>query len=149
MPSVEILVEDPQSSHLDESNYTFALCISEPPESHRSPSLWQECFQRVGGRLYHLGEPRFKGQQSGWFYAYDLIDEVGCKTFRFKAKYAEQVQSLVERLLEESNIHRVYFTSDWQLSENKPRQLRPLSIREFRNLLKNGLSFNTWIPING
>ncbi len=150
MPSIEILVEKPcQLPNISEENYRFAVKTSSPPFSHRNPALWQQQFTNLSGMLVHVGEPRFKEQEDGWFFAYDIINTENCETFRFKAEYVDDVVQLLESLLACSEDHRIHFTTDWQLAP-KPKVTteREMTMQQFlRKHDKEGIHFNTWITI--
>lgn len=152
MPSIEILIEKPSEELLLDSDlYPFALKVSRPPLSDRSPSLWQEQFTRIGGALVHIGEARFKLEASGWFFAYDLLDEEKCSRFRFKPQYKNEIEGLLAHLLAHSGSKTINFTSDWQFGP-KPAKVYPkaVTLREFiRRHDASGLRFNSWLPICG
>ena len=150
MPSIEILIESPITGwQVDSDAYPFAVAVTAPPVSHRSPSLWQEEFARIGGALVHLGEPRFKGDMPGWFYAYDLLEIDNNDRFRFKAQYLIGLVQLLTELTRDSICHTVHFTTDYQFGPKRPiRYPDPLRLREFVRLHgMRGLKFNSWRTI--
>jgi hypothetical protein len=152
MPSIEILVEGPRSTALAGlERFPFAICLSNPPTSHRQPSLWQRDFSQIGGVLCHIGEPRFKGQVDGWYYAYDLLDEHDCEYFRMKPIYRTAFANLLSDLLHFSRVSRIHFTTDWQLGKPTPsKSERGFPLGEFLDQHDAyGIPFNSWITLQG
>ncbi|MCM8813410.1 MAG: hypothetical protein NC924_05665 [Candidatus Omnitrophica bacterium] len=150
MPSIEILVEQPIKKISDRNDYSFAVVCTNPPSSHRDPSLWQTKFEEIGGDLYHLGNPEFKNKKNGWFFAYDLIEEdTLCKRFKFKSKYRKQVLIFLKNLLECSKSRKIYITTDWQVSPNKPYTYKNCyTVQDYvKKHARYGIRFNSWMTI--
>jgi hypothetical protein len=150
MPSVEILVEqfsEPEMVFPEE--YSFAIKMTTPPVSDRMPSLWQSRFQAIGGTLIQLGEPRFKEDKDGWFFAYDLLDISQSEHFQFKKAYFSQVFELLAKLLRHSKVHTIHFTSDWQFGPKSAESMKHCIVLEdfITKHNKTGLRFNTWFTI--
>jgi hypothetical protein len=71
--SLEILVPRIEAeANPDFSDLRIKVVKSSPPKSHRrSSSLWQKDFDRVGGTLFHLGDPNEIKKRADRYYLYD------------------------------------------------------------------------------
>jgi hypothetical protein len=103
----------------------FQIQVSSPPVSHRSPSHFQSRFETFpNGLLVHLGNKDCK--PDGFFFASDLLDESWYedqpKYFRFRDEVTPAVFKLLHRLELTSVSQEIYFTSDYQFSENAPHR---------------------------
>jgi len=151
MPSIEILVEHPRIKlNYNEMDLCFSVDYSNPPKSHRDPSMWQKRFSVIKGDLYHLGNPEFKAKKKGWFFAYELISEdEKCERFKFSSKYLKDIMKLLKSLLRCSENKIIHLTTDWQIGKKRGYiYKRPLRFDKFSKIhhLK-GFRLNSWITI--
>jgi hypothetical protein len=123
MPSFEWLLSDDTGDSFAATGLPFTVLRSQPPESHRDPSLFQEYFARCDrGRaaLYHVGHAR----GIGWFTAIDVlemeeVDGRGWERFRIHPAYQEGMLAFLATLLQRRGQGRLLVTSDIQCG---PRQ---------------------------
>ena len=153
MPSIEIVcVKQNKCSRF--LKLPFAIRSEDKLESYRSEPLFKKDFDKLNGCIYHLGCPHTKYKRNGFFEAYDLLS-INCQRqeetifLEFKNKYISDIRRILKTLLEKSPEEKILFTSDYQFSDNKPKRIMNLSLKQFWDLHKNKtLLFNTLYEIN-
>ena len=101
-----------------------------------------------------MGNPNLKTEKGGFYFAYDLLSR-NCQNqsnsvfFEFKKKYISEINKLLITLFDKSPVPKIIFTTDYQFSDNKPKRVKNLSLRQFWNFHKTQeLLFNTLYEIN-
>ena len=119
---------------------SFAVISDPERQSHRGPSpRFQDDFDRLGGVLYHLGNPELVEDPDGLFFAYDLLSEASReasdKSFlELAPAHMHSVRVFLEWLLALSPAGQVLFTSDWQFGPSWTRRSEGLGLNEFWRL---------------
>ncbi len=133
MPSIEV-VSIGQQQPSDLSRLSFAIRSETELESHRG--LFQEDFNRLTGVIYHLGNPEFKIQDDNGFFAYQLLSEESQKNdfFEIDREFRADFEYLINTLLTESPVARVFFTSDWQFGPETTTKGGELTLVDFWDL---------------
>jgi hypothetical protein len=126
--SIELLVVGTKRLSLNVEHFPFAVLTSYPPRSHRgSSSLWQSEFDRKGGTLVHVGDPSML-RREGFFWAYEILEEIEMRRYRFLPKCKAAFFRLLQALLEESRDGEIVLTSDAQFGP------RPMNFRRIYKL---------------
>jgi hypothetical protein len=120
MPSIELICIN-QKEPVTFPDAPFSIIGEDRLVSHRVPSpLFQSDFNALSGCIYHLGDPDLHDRpKQGVFTAYDLLSEQ-CRSqdetvfLEFNEEYVPFMKNLIQRLLHESPIGKVLFTSDYQ-----------------------------------
>lgn len=133
--SLEILVPAPsQERAVDFSRSAITVVVSDPPRSHRGPSsLWQSDFSRIGGRLYHLGDPVDIKVRKDRYYLYDAFDPevAGPKEIKLRDRYQEDFEEIVRALCCSSRERRIFIGIDTWLGPQAKRNKRPVDLESF------------------
>ncbi len=135
MPSIEIVCVG-QIEPIQLLEMPFAIETETGLRSHRSPSpLWQAEFDKVGGCIYHLGNPALRDPQcEGIFFASELLSKEEDDWFHFvklAPEYAPSLKTLLDSLLKASPLDKVFFTSDYQFGPHPQRYKRPVKLQKF------------------
>jgi len=131
MPTIEIVSVGANEIKLDQSNYEIALIEENKPESHRG--LFHDWLIEQKGAIVHLGNPSFKEDKEGGFFAGELIDwgfepttidlpnfangETGTNQdsyFKFLFDYQIKVALIIKKAINASPEQKVYFLTDIQ-----------------------------------
>lgn len=72
MPTIEIVSVGASRLNLNQSNFEIALIEENKIESHRG--LFYDWLIHQEGVIVHLGNPEFKEDKNGGFFAGELID---------------------------------------------------------------------------
>jgi hypothetical protein len=140
MPTVEIVSID-SDIYIDQQDYKVAILVDKKLKSHRG--LFFDFLIKQNGTMIHVGNPDFKNDKGGGFFAGAIIDW-GLETNdleiprvdpndstdnwganqSFKYRFSEECKSDVDRLIKtaitESKIKKVYFLTDYQFGPEKP-----------------------------
>ena len=144
MPSLEIICIG-QSEPLDFSDLPFVVKAERELKSHRSPCpLFQQDFDKLTGCIYHV----LDNCQPGCGTCFELLirdwhDECGNSNGRdenveFRNEYANGMKRMIERLLEDSPIGQVLFTTDYQFGPEPAQRFGPMTFAAFKDLYNAG-----------
>ena len=123
--SIEILVNGRAELAVEVGPLPFALVVSSPPRSHRGKgSLWQSEFDRIGGTLFHVGDPGLS-LLTRRFWAYEILEDIELRRYRFLPPYRAAFFALLETLLRDAPDGEVIVTSDNQLGP-KPEKFKKI-----------------------
>ena len=160
MPTIEIVSVGASRLKLNQSNFEIALIEESKLESHRG--LFYDWLIEQEGVIVHLGNPDFKENKNGGFFAGELIDwsfetttielpnfnkgETGANQisgFRFLTDYQIEVALILEKAISASPEHKAYFLTDIQFGADEGETVEK-SLSDFWVLHDTeGLKWNT------
>jgi hypothetical protein len=160
MPTIEIVSVGASELKLDQSKYEIALIEESKLESHRG--LFYDWLLEQKGVIVHLGNPAFKEDKEGGFFAGQIIDwdfepatielprfekgETGAKQisqFKFLTDYQIEVALLLENAINASPEHLAYFLTDIQLGADNG-EMEDMNLTDFWTVHDTeGLKWNT------
>jgi hypothetical protein len=166
MPTIEIA--SVESSGLDLNQFDFEVAIIEENklESHRG--LFFDFLIKQNGTIVHIGNPAFKNDKDGGFYAGGIIDwDFGCIEFieipnhdkdetganqQYKFQFLEEfkldIYELMRKAIDKSPINKIFFLTDYQFGPEKEDYYECQSLEAFWNEHDNkGLCWNTLYEI--
>lgn len=133
--SLEILASDvPLSVKRGFKNLDITVTGSSPPISHRgSSSIWQPEFDKLGGTLFHLGDPVNIKVRQDRYYLYDAFDlDASDRQFvKFLPKYQRDFEFIVRAIMSRSKVGRIFVTTDVWLGPKPVRYRRPIGLDKF------------------
>ena|ERR1700733_8906568 len=146
--SIEILVIGAKTLPRIGDRVSFAILNSYPPRSHRGPSsLWQREFDKQGGTLVHVGDPDIL-QRDGLFWAYNILEDIDLRRYRFRSRYKTGFFNLLQLLLEQSQDGAIVLTSDSQFGPRPLKYHRKYSIKSVKRMHEEfGLRLNSSMRI--
>lgn len=144
MPSIEIISLNSENSIYEEDNFLFAIQFeNEKIESHRS--LFYDDLKNLKGTIIHIGNSELKKSKNEAFFAGNLIEwksEIK-NDFKFLPKFENDFKNLLKIAQINSKSKTIYFLTDYQFSERKPKLIDNLNLDNFLNLYEeSGLEFN-------
>ncbi|PVY41826.1 hypothetical protein [Pontibacter virosus] len=160
MPTIEIVSVGASRLSLNQSNFELALIEENKLKSHRG--LFYDWLNGQEGVIVHLGNPKFKEDKTGGFFAGELIDwsfepttielpnfgkvETGANQisgFRFLTNYQIEVALILEKAITASPELKVYFLTDIQFGAGNGK-MEELNLKEFWTMHDTeGLKWNT------
>lgn len=160
MPTIEIVSVEASELKLDQSNFEIALIEENKLKSHRG--LFYDWLVEQEGVIVHLGNPEFKEDKLGGFFAGELIDwgfepttieipnfdegetganQISC--FKFLTDYQIEVALILEKAISASPQHKAYFLTDIQFGADEGETVEK-SLSDFWTLHNTvGLCWNT------
>jgi len=171
MPTIEIASINSTGLHLKQADFDIAIIEEEKLESHRG--LFYDFLKKQNGVIVHIGNPDYKHNKGGGFFAGQLIDwdfepgdifipEVDSddstdyrganQQFRFKFldKYKTDIDKLIKIALDSSPIKKVYLLTDYQFGPEKGNIEIIYTIRDLWTRHDNeGLKLNTMYELYG
>ena len=135
MPTIEIVSAKSKGLNLIQADYEVAIIEENTVSSHRG--LFSEKILQKNGTLIHIGNPDFKYDKEGGFFAGHLINWDFKPTnkitaivdpseaeydslisqqfqFQFKEEFKKDILKLMKLALEGSPINKIYFLTDYQ-----------------------------------
>ena len=160
MPTIEIVSVGANKLKLNQINYKIALIEENKLESHRG--LFYDWLIEQEGIMVHLGNPDFKEDKVGGFFAGQIIDwnfestwidlpnfnkgVTGANQvshFKFLVNYQIEVALIIEKAINASPVHLGYFLTDIQFGEDEGK-IMEMNPRDFWALHDTeGLRWNT------
>jgi hypothetical protein len=140
MPTIEIVSID-SDVDIDQKDFEVAILVDKKMESHRG--LFFDFLIKQNGTMIHVGNPEFKNDKDGGFFAGAIIDW-GLETsdlaipqvdpndptdnwganqsfrYRFSKEYKSDIDQLIKTAIRESRIKKAYFLTDYQFGPEKP-----------------------------
>ncbi len=147
MPTIEIVSIDSGELGLDQADFRVAIIEENTVLSHRG--LFYDFLQKKQGVIVHIGDPPFKNDRGGGFFAGSIIEFVNDSLdesfkFRFLETYRTDIDKLLEIALDKSPVKRIFFLTDYQFGPDKERIEAPCTIIDFWIVHDaEGLTFNT------
>lgn len=140
MPTIEIVSID-SNVDIDQKDLEVAIRVDKKLESHRG--LFYDFLIRQSGTMIHVGNPDFKNDEDGVFFAGSIIDwglesndlaipqvnpndptvNRGANQsfkYRFAKEYKCDIDKLIRTAIKGSKINRTYFLTDYQFGPKKP-----------------------------
>jgi hypothetical protein len=163
MPTIEIVSLD-SNVNIDQNDFEVAIRIDKQLESHRG--LFYDFLIRQNGTMIHVGNPDFKNDKDGGFYAgaiidwtfeskelsipnidtNDPIDSSGANQsfkYRFSEEYKGEIDRLIKIAICGSKIKKTYFLTDYQFGPDRPSQEIIYTLKDFWDRHdKEGLEWN-------
>lgn len=171
MPTIEIASIDAIGLNLNPAEFDVATIEETKLESHRG--LFYDLLIKQSGVMVHIGNPDFKNNKDGVFFAGEIInwdfepgdivipqtkstydkENLGANQqfgFQFLNEYKADIDRILKTALEKSPIKRICFLSDYQFGPEKANKEIIYTVSDFWNLHNNqGLVFNTLYEMYG
>lgn len=164
MPTIEIASINSTGLGLNQADFDVAIIEENKLESHRG--LFYDLLRQQNGVIVHIGNPDFKDDKEGGFFAGQIIDwdfesrEILFPKFdennqtdncganqQFRFKFLEQYKTDVDKLLnialDNSPIKKICFLTDYQFGPENGKTEIIYTIKEFWTQHDNeGLGLN-------
>jgi hypothetical protein len=167
MPTIEIASINATNLGLTQCDFKVAIIEEDTLRSHRG--LFYDDHLQYQGSIVHIGNPDFKTDKDGGFFAGMLInwDVDGTEDIiipfdsddtdtdqqyilKFLEDFKTDIDLLLRSALEKSPIKRVFFLTDYQFGPSKAQKEIIYTISDFWTLHDNdGLRFNTLYEMYG
>jgi len=160
MPTIEIASIDSKELGLNQADFEVAIIEESKLKSHRG--LFFDFLKKQNGAIVHIGNPNFKDNYEGFFFAGQIVDWDfdSCDTiyipeygdsganqqlmFKFLNQFTQDIDKLLKISLEKSPAKKIYFLSDYQFGPEKEEFESVQSMNEFWDIHDTeGLRFNT------
>ena len=147
MPTIEIISLNAKSTFVKHENYEFAILEETTLASHRA--LFNQYISDKKGIILHLGNPEFKHETDGAFFASELINwdfeprdieipnfdfgETGANQsarFQFEAKYRPSLEALLNKSIQAAPDSIVLFYTDYQFGDGAA-SYKTTSLKQF------------------
>jgi hypothetical protein len=171
MPTIEIASINSTGLGLNQADFDVAIIEENKLESHRG--LFYDLLRQQNGVIVHIGNPDFKDDKEGVFFAGQIIDwdfeltEIylpefdendstdnrgANQQFRFKFfnQYKTDIDNLLKIALDSSPIKKVCFLTDYQFGPENGKTEIIYTITDFWTQHdKEGLGLNTLYEMYG
>ena len=171
MPTIEIASINSTGLGLDQADFDVAIIEENKLESHRG--LFYDLLRQQNGVIVHIGNPNFKDDKEGGFFAGQIIDwdfeptEIFFPEFdenyptdnrrsnqQFRFKFLEQYKPDIDKLLnialDNSPIKKVCFLTDYRFGSENGKTEIIYTIADFWTQHDNeGLGLNTLYEMYG
>jgi len=167
MPTIEIVSINSTDLKLNQADFDVAIIEENKLESHRG--LFYGFLSNQKGVIIHIGNPDFKEDKEGGFFAGQIVDwsfeseeelfidsdtetvnqeEVPQQRFKFLDKYKPDVDRLLQASMKGSPNFKIYFLTDYQFGPTQETFEITKSIIEFWTVHdKKGLKLNALYTI--
>jgi len=169
MPTIEIASINSTGLDLKQVDFDVAIIEENKLESHRG--LFYDFLKSQKGVMVHIGNPDFKSDKGGGFFAGQIIDwnadlgeienpefdpeyEMSDKNdnrgfkFQFLNQYKKDVDRILKEALLNSPINKIYFLTDYQCGLKGRIEKFRFTIQDFWTKHNTeGLVFNTLYEI--
>lgn len=167
MPTIEIISKNATDLGLNQADFDVAIIEGNKLESHRG--LFYDFLRKQKGVIIQIGNPDFKVNKEGWFFAGQIVDwsfqseeellinsdietenqdEVPQQRFKFLDKYKPDIDRLLQASMKGSPDFKVYFLTDYQFGPEQETFEITKSIIEFWTVHdKKGLKLNALYTI--
>ncbi len=170
MPTIEIVSINSTGLGINQDDFEVAIIEENKIESHRS--LFYNLLIKQEGVIIHIGNPSFRNDKDGFYFAGLLIDwsfedpdfEAKAKkqpsneqndyanqdfNFKFLTKYKTDINTLLQIALTHSQDRKAYFLTDYQFGPNKPKHKSLNKLSSFWiEHDTTGLEWNTLYELN-
>ncbi len=169
MPTIEIVSYDSTGLGLSQADFDIAIIEENKLESHRG--LFYDLLRQENGVIVHIGNPDFKDDKKGGFFAGEIIewefepneifhskyetsraDDHGANQqskFKFLDQYKIDIDRLLKIALKNSPIKKVCFLTDYQFGPKNGKKEIINTITDFwRQHDSGGLGLNTMYEMN-
>lgn len=170
MPTIEIVSINSIDLKIKQEDFNLAIIEEGILKSHRG--LFNDFLSKQAGVIIHLGNPDFKEDKEGGYFAGMLVDwdfesseiffprfdendpecEDGANQqykFKLRAEYQLEINHLLKKALDLSPVKKAYFITDYQFGPAKPEFYAIGRLKEFwTEHDTRGLRFNTAYEIS-
>jgi len=147
MPTIEIASINSTGLGLNQADFEVAIIEENKLESHRG--LFYDLLKKQNGVIVHIGNPDFKDEKEGGFFAGAIVDwdvdpceyiyipennDTGANQqfiFKFLDQYKLDIDKLLKIALDKSPIKRVCFLTDYQFGPEKAEVEIIYTIKDF------------------
>ena len=168
MPTIEIVSINSKELGLNQIDFDVAIIEEKKLNSHRG--LFCDLLRHQEGVIIHIGNPDFKDDKDGFFFAGMIIDwdfepcdmilpEIDFRhptganqqfRFKFLEQYKNDIDKLLKIALANSPIKKIYFLTDYQFGPEKWNIEIVYTISDFWTKHdKDGLNLNTMYEMYG
>ncbi len=171
MPTIEIASINSTGLDLKQADFDVAIIEEDKLVSHRG--LFYDLLKKQNGTIIHIGNPDFKDEKDGGFFAGEIIDwnfepgdiiipefdtndpiiNTGYNQefkFKFLSQYKSDIDKILKRALDSSPIKKVYLLTDNQFVPEKANAEIIYTIADLWKRHDNeGLVFNTIYELYG
>ena len=171
MPTIEIASINSTALELNQADFDVAIIEEQKLISHRG--LFYDLLRQQNGVMIHIGNPDFKDDKEGGYFAGAIVDwdfeptEIFLPEFdennttdnrganqQFKFKFLEEYKSDIDKLLkialDNSPIKKVYFLTDYQFGPEDGKTEIIFTINDFWTQHDyDGLKLNTMYEMHG
>ncbi len=170
MPTIEIASINSPGLGLNQAEFDVAIIEDNKLESHRG--LFYDLLRQQNGVIVHIGNPDYKDDKEGGFFAgaivdwsfepteilypeydeNDSTDKQGSNKqsrFKFLEQYKPDIDKLLKIALDKSPIKKVCFLTDYQFGHKDGKTEIIFTINDFwLRHDKEGLDLNTMYEMN-
>jgi len=170
MPTIEIASVNSTGLNLNQDDFDIAIIEESKLVSHRG--LFYNFLLQQKGTIIHIGNPSFKTDKDGGYFAGGIIDwdfgdsdfdkkRKGLKSnqensyanqdfyFQFRQEYKDDINRILQTAIDNSPDNKVYFLTDYQFG---PETADFKTVENLMTLWEqhdnNGLTWNTLYEIN-
>jgi hypothetical protein len=171
MPTIEIVSINATELRLDQADFDIAIIEENKLISHRG--LFYDFLQKMKGVIIHIGNPDFKDDKEGGFFAGAIVDwgfepkevfmpiydkenpsdKPGANQvhrFKFETTYINDIDRLLKTALDHSPINKAYFLTDIQFGPEEGKTKIIFTVSKFwEQHDTEGLEFNTLYAFSG
>jgi len=171
MPTIEIASINSKGLGLNQADFDVAIIEENKLESHRG--LFYDLLRQQNGVIVHIGDPDFKDDKEGGYYAAAIVDwdfepgdiiipefrenEPTCNSgtnqqfrFKFLEQFKPDIDKLLKIALDNSPIKKVCFLTDYQFGPENGKTEIIYTITDFWTQHDNeGLGLNTMYEMYG
>ena len=164
MPTIEIVSINSTGLGLNQADFDVSVIEENKLNSHRG--LFYDLLKKQNGVIVHIGNPDFKYDKEGGFFAGAIVDwsvdpcEYICIPkngntgvnqlfiFKFLDQFKQDIDRLLKIALDKSPIKKICFLTDYQFGPEKAEFETIYTIKDFWNKHdKEGLILNTMYEI--
>lgn len=169
MPTIEIASLKSTGLEINQDDFDIAIIEENILESHRG--LFHDFLSKQKGIIIHIGNPDFKNDKEGGFYAGAIINwefeypdfEEKQKEllvneenhwanqdfiFQFKVDYKSEIEKLMSIAINKSPKQKICFLTDYQFGPEKAEYKKLTDLKDFwKEHDQNGLNWNTLYEI--
>ncbi len=149
MPTIEIASINSTGLELDQADFKIAIIEEAKLESHRG--LFNDFLSTKNGTIVHLGNPDFRNDKNGFYFAGELINwEFPSTTnFKFAKEHQSDIEFILQIALKKSSKRQLFFLTDYQFGPRTGRFKKIDSLKDFWQEHHNlGLIWNTCYEIH-
>ena len=159
MPTIEIISLNAKAAFVKQEDYEFAIIEETTLASHRA--LFNQYISDRKGIILHLGNPEFKHESDGAFFASQLVNwdfeprhieipnfDLGgtganqSSAFQFESKYRPSLEALLKKSILASPDRLVLFYTDYQFGDGKASYKTTSEVQFWADHDQHGLHWN-------
>lgn len=144
MPTIEIASINSTGLDLNQDDFEVAIIEEIKLESHRG--LFYDFLIKQNGRIIHIGNPDFKADKKGGFFAGQIVDWGfdSDTNFQFRQENIDDIKRLLQIAMSKSPDQEIYFLTDYQFGPEVAEFKTVEGLKAFwEKHDKDGLTLNT------